>query len=263
MSRWPQLRSRENDGRTAEPTRPPTTDGDTPRLRPRKQAAPAAEPARRLKRWREPLPLTGIALVLVAFVGYLAVYNATTHRTPILVTTHALSAGTVLGASDLRAAELAGDASVIAGLEPEGALDQVVGQRLASALPAGTPLPRSALAARAPATSAMTLAVPALHALGGTLQPGDRVTVLATFGAGSGHARTRPAARGLQVLAVGAIPPSADPTTATVPITLALPDVALASDLALAGNHGKLDLLREGDRAATAPIPQASARSRP
>ncbi|MGH2948863.1 MAG: RcpC/CpaB family pilus assembly protein, partial [Solirubrobacteraceae bacterium] len=134
---------------------------------------------------------------------------------------------------------------------------------LASALPAGTPLPRSALAARAPATSAMTLAVPALHALGGALQPGDRVTVLATFGAGSGHARTRPVARGLQVLAVGALPPSVDPTTATVPVTVALSDVALASDLALAGNHGKLDLLREGDGAATAPIPQAGARSRP
>jgi len=263
MSRWPHLRSRENDGRTAELTLPPITDGDTPRLRPSQQAAPAAAPAPRLKRLREPLPLIGIALVLVAFVGYLAVYNATTHRTPVLVTTRALPAGTVLRASDLRAAELAGDGSVIAGLEPESALRQVVGRRLASALPAGTPLPRSALAARAPATSAITLAVPALHALGGALQPGDRVTVLATFGAGSGRARTRPIARGLQVLAVGAIPASADATTATVPVTLALPDLSLASDLALAGNHGKLDLLREGKGAATAPISQASAGSRP
>src|SRR5919198_148889 len=79
--------------------------------------------------------------------------------------------------------------------------------------------PRSALAGRAPATSAMTLAVPALHALGGALQPGDRVPVLATFGAGSGHARSRPIARDLQVLDVGSAPGGADQTTATVPVT--------------------------------------------
>jgi len=264
MSRWPHLRSRENDAHAAELTLPPNSDGAAPRLRPRQPAAPAPAPAvSRLKRLREPLPLIGIALVLVAFVGYLAVYSSTTHRTPVLVTTRALPAGTVLRASDLRTAELAGDGSVMAGLEPESSLGEVVGQRLAAGLPAGTPLPRSALAARAPAISAMTLAVPALHALGGALQPGDRVTVLATFGAGSGHTRSRPIARGLQVLAVGGTPASADQTTATVPVTLALPDPSIASGLALAGNDGKLDLLREGNGAATAPIPQASDGSRP
>jgi hypothetical protein len=191
MSRWPHLRSRAGNGRSAELALRASTDGDAPKLRPRYQAVPAATPAgARRRRLREPLPLIGIALVLVAFVGYLAVYRATTHRTPVLVTTRALQAGTVLRASDLRAAELAGDDSVITGLEPESDLGQLVGRRLGSALPAGTPLPRSALATRAPASSAMTLAVPTLHALGGALQPGDRVTVLATFGAGSGHART-------------------------------------------------------------------------
>jgi Flp pilus assembly protein CpaB len=261
MSRWPTLRSRQGE-ESAELRHPPDANGDAPRLRPRESGA--TEPPRRpsqLRRLREPLPLIGIALVLVAFVGYLAVYSSTTHRTPVLVTTRALPAGSALRASDLRAAELAGDGSIIGGLESEAALGQVVGQRLATGLPSGTPLPRSALADRAPATSAMTLAVPAMHALGGRLQSGDRVTVLATFGAGSAHAHTRPIARGLQVLAVGRSPASADETTATVPVTLALPDPSIASDLALAGNDGKLDLLREGDRATTSPIPQASEES--
>jgi Flp pilus assembly protein CpaB len=264
MSRWPHLRSREDDGHAAELTAPPSLDGDAPRLRPRQPTAPDPAPAAsRLRRMREPLPLIGIALVLVAFIGYLAVYSSTTHRTSVLVTTRALPAGTVLRASDLRTTELAGDGSVMAGLEPESGLGQVIGQRLQAGLPAGTPLTRSALAARAPAASAMTLAVPALHALGGALQPGDRVTVLATFGAGSGHARSRPIARGLQVLTVGGTPASTEQTTATVPVTLALPDPSIASDLALAGNDGKLDLLREGSGATTAPIPQVSDGSRP
>lgn len=264
MSRWPHLRNRESDGH-AELTLPPSTDDGAPRLRPREPATPSSSTSAtsRLRRLREPLPLIGIALVLVAFLGYLAVYSSTTHRTPVLVTTRALAAGTVIHASDLRTVEIAGDGSLIAGLEPESGLSQVVGQRLAAGLPAGTPLPRSALAARAPATSAMTLAVPALHALGGALQPGDRVTVLATFGAGSGHAHSRPIARNLQVLEIGSAPASADQTTATVPVTLALPDPSIASALALAENDGKLDLLRDGNRAATAPIPQASDRNSP
>ncbi|MGH2942637.1 MAG: Flp pilus assembly protein CpaB [Solirubrobacteraceae bacterium] len=258
MSSWPRLRSRERGPSAAD-----LTDADAPRLRPRETGAPAAEALSQLRRLREPLPLIGIALVLIAFVGYLAVYSSTTHRTPVLVTTRALPAGTVLRASDLRAAELAGDSSVIAGLEPESDLRQVIGQRLQTALPAGTPLPMTALAAPAPATSAMTLAIPAVHALAGALQPGDRVTVLATFGAGTGQARSLPIARGVQVLDVDATPASADQASATVPITLALPDPSIASKLALAANDGKLDLLREGKGAATAPIPPARNADRP
>src|SRR5439155_23096114 len=102
-----------------------------------------------------------------------------------------------LRSSDLRTAELAGDASVMAAIIPERQLDEVVGRRLAAPLPPGTPLPRSALSAQVPTSSALTLAVPVLHALGGALEPGDRVTVLATFGAGTGQARTRAIARGL------------------------------------------------------------------
>lgn len=258
MSDWPRLRPPESDDDPSITL--PASASSGPRVRARSNGAGAPSPSR-LKRLREPLPLVGIALVLVAFVGYLAVYSSTTDRTPVLVTTRALAAGTVVRASDLRTVELAGDRSVIADLAPESGADDIIGRRLRSGLPAGTPVSKSALAAPASGPSAMTIAVPFSHALGGELQPGDRVTVLGTFGAGSGHARSRAIARSLQVLTVGAKPTGGDQATATVPVTVALPDPALATALALATNDGKVDLVREGDGAATAPIPATSDRN--
>ena len=87
----------------------PSTNG-RPHVRLRSpEKAEAARPpiARRLAK---PLPLMGVVLVLAAMVGYWLVYSATTARTPIVTAAHDLQAGAVLRASDLRTAELAGDA---------------------------------------------------------------------------------------------------------------------------------------------------------
>lgn len=89
------------------------------------------------------------------------------------------------------------------------------------------------------------------------IQPGDRVAVLATFGAGSGGARTRVIARGLQVLAVGQNGGSLDRGEATIPITVALPEPSSVSELALANDDATISLLLEGTRGATDPIPPA------
>ena len=216
------------------------------------------QPARERKRsFLQPLPVAGVALVLVALVGYLAVYSQTTRRSGVLVATHDLPAGAVVRASDLRAAGIAGDHSVIAALVPARQLALVAGSRLTTAVPAGSPLPRSALGGRGAAPAAFTVAVPLLHALGGNVRPGDRVTVLATYQAPAGGAQTRAVARHLEVLAVGQAPSGFDRASATIPVTLALPDPSVASALALAGEAGKIDLLRDGARAA-APIPAAS-----
>jgi Flp pilus assembly protein CpaB len=206
----------------------------------------------------QPLPLAGAALVLVALVGYLAVYSQTTRRTPVLVAARDLPTGTILRAADLRSAGLAGDRAVVGSLVPSGQLGLVVGRRVAVGVPAGLPLPRAALAARAAIPSAFTVVVSVLHALGGELRPGDRVSVLATFQRAAGGARTRVVARGLEVLAVGQPPNGFDQASATIPVTLALPDPSLSSALALAGEAGKIDLLREGTRASAAPIPPAA-----
>lgn len=228
--------------------------GPALRLRPVGEQ-PATLPQRR--RLLQPLPLLGVALVLVALVGYWSVYGATTKRAPVLIAVRALPAGAILQRSDLRVGELAGDRTVLASIVAERELSQVLGRRLAQPLPAGVPLARAAIATHAASAAAFTLALPVLHALAGALQPGDRVSVLATFVAANGGARTRVVARGLRVLAVGQTSGTLDAASATIPVTLALPDPSLASSLALANEAGKLDLLREGGRGRTAPIPPA------
>ncbi|MHB8242787.1 MAG: RcpC/CpaB family pilus assembly protein [Solirubrobacteraceae bacterium] len=244
----------------------PASNG-SPRLRLREQpdtpatGTPASEGGPR--RLLQPLPLAGIVLVLVALLGYWAVYSAGTKRTPILLTTHALPAGSVLSTSDLRTAEISGESSVLSSLVPEHELSQTIGRRLSTGLPAGTPLPAGALATQQAQTSAMTLAIPEYDVSGATLQPGDQVTVLATFGAGSATASTRPIARALQVISVGEAPPNADPSTATVPVTLAVSNPSIASSLALANEDAKLDLLLEGQAASTAAIPPAKSTGAP
>jgi Flp pilus assembly protein CpaB len=202
-------------------------------------------------------------LILIALLGSWAILNASTKRTPILVTKHALAAGTVLSASDLRTAELGGDSSVVASLVPERELAQTIGRRLSTALPAGTPLSSGALTTPTAQSSAMTLAIPEYDVTGASLQAGDTVTVLATFGAGSGQAVTRAVARGLRIIAVGEPAANADPSTATVPVTVIVSNPSLASPLALANEDAKLDLLLEGGLASTAPIPQVNQGSKP
>jgi Flp pilus assembly protein CpaB len=226
------------------------------RLRSPDGARPTGPPVgRRLAR---PLPLIGVLLVIVALAGYWSVYSATTQRTPVLVAAHDLQAGSVVRPSDLRTAELAGDAGTIAALVPERELEAVLGRELAASVPDGAPLARAAVAQSGAGPAAFTLVVPALRALGGALRPGDRVTVLATFESGAG-AQARAIARGLRVLTVGESPEGLDRASASVPVTVALSDPSLAAGLALANTEGKIDLLREGGRGRTAPIPPASA----
>jgi Flp pilus assembly protein CpaB len=232
-------------------------NGVRPLLRPR-ASEPSRAPQRTTRGFLQPLPLAGVALVLVAVVGYLAVYSQTTRRTMVLVAARDLPAGTVLRAGDLRSAGLAGDRGVLGAIVPSRQADLALGRRVVISVPAGQPLPRAALAARAAVPSAFTVAVPVLHALGGGLRAGDRVSVLVTFQSAAGGARTRAVARGLEVLAVGQPPTGFDRTTATIPVTLALPDPSVASELALASEAGKIDLLREGNGARGAPIPSAA-----
>lgn len=209
-------------------------------------------------RLARPLPLIGALLVVVALVGYWSVYSATTHRTPVLVAAHDLQAGSIVRPSDLRTAELAGDAGTMAALVPERELETVLGRELAAPISEGAPLARASLDASGSGPAAFTLVVPALRALGGALRPGDRVTVLATFESGAG-AKARAIARGLRVLTVGETPEGLDRASASIPVTVALSDPSLAAGLALANTEGKIDLLREGGRGRAAPIPPASA----
>jgi Flp pilus assembly protein CpaB len=243
--------------RTAEVEAPPSPNG-RPQVRLRSpEEIERARPSV-VARLTQPLPLLGIVLVLAAFLGYWTVYSATTGRTSVVVAAHELQAGAILRAPDLRTAELAGDAEALAALVPEGELDTLLGRQLAAPLAQGAPLPRASLAAGGAGPAALTLVVPALRALGGSLKPGDRVTVLATFESGAG-ARARALARGLRVLEVGQPPEGFDAASGSVPVTVALSNPSVSAALALANSEGKIDLLREGSKGRAAPIPAASA----
>lgn len=243
------------------------SDGRPPRLAPPPQAnggAPVA-PRRLLRRLGQPLPLIGAALLLVAAAGYLTVAaRQRTQRSEIVVAARSLPAGSRLTRYDLRLVQLSAAKSLLAQLVPSSVEPSLLGRRLAEPVSAGMPLGRSSIAAAGGGPAAFTLAVPALHALGGSLAVGDRVSVLATFTSQTGAATARVIARDLVVLAVGQPPAGLDSSSATVPVTVALRDPSLASQLALANSVAKLDLLREGaNRSAAIPAATSTAGTAP
>jgi Flp pilus assembly protein CpaB len=205
-----------------------------------------------------PLPVAGGLLIVVALIGYLSAYNHASTRSQVLVAARTLPAGTQLRSAMLTSSGLAAGPTLLATLLPARERNLVIGRVLQEPVVAGAPVPRAALAAPGRQASSFTLAVPILHALAGGLSSGDRVTVLATFTTAAGRNVTRAIARGLLVTSVGQTS-GFDASSQTVPVTVALPDPSLASQLALANEAGKIDLLREGAGAKTAAIPQASA----
>jgi Flp pilus assembly protein CpaB len=249
----PQLRLRRS-------TLQPPINGRPPQLAPPRPArARRRSPSVVFRRLAQPLPLVGIVLLLVAVAGYAAVAAGTRARSDrVVVAARYLPAGSRLSGGDLRLAKLSGNQTLLAQLVPGSAEGSLLGRRLVAPVLAGLPIGRAALAAPGGGPAAFTLTVSALHALGGNLAVGDRVSVLATFTSQAGAATARVIARNLIVLSVGASPAGIDQASATVPVTVALPNPSLASQLALANSVAKIDLLREGANT-TAAIPSASA----
>lgn len=195
---------------------------------------------------------------MIAVVGYAAVAAGSRPRSHrVIVAARYLPAGSRLSSRDLRVVELSGSEATLAQLLPAAVEDSLVGRRLAAPVLAGLPLGRGDLAAAGGGPAAFTLTVPALHALGGNLAVGDRVSVLATFTSQAGGASARVIARNLVVLSLGQAPAGIEQASATVPVTVALPNPALASQFALANSAAKIDLLRDGTNS-TAAIPSAS-----
>lgn len=244
------------------PRTTPSGNGQPPQLAPARRAADRNRSglgvARRLAR---PLPLIGIVLLAVAAVGYIAVAaRARTQRSEVVVAARNLPAGTRLTSSDLRLVELSAGKPLLAQLVPAAGESALLGRRLASPVLAGLPLGQGSIAPPGGGPAAFTLTVSALHALGGNLAVGDRVSVLATFSSASGAATARVIARHLVVLAVGQAPSGIDQASATVAVTVALPNPSMASELALANSVGKIDLLRDGANS-TAVIPSVASGS--
>ncbi len=136
--------------------------------------------------------LIGLALLLVGVLGTLAIVRQAGQRTPVLVMARTVQAGQVIGAQDVRVAEL----GIASGVATLGAGDRarVVGRRAAVPLEAGQVL-GPAVVADGPALGsgqvAMSVALAPEHAAAGLLRAGDRVAVVASgkpgeTGVGSG-----------------------------------------------------------------------------
>lgn len=213
---------------------------------------PVASPARRIER-RRSLPggraVAGGFLVAVATVGVFAAHSRATAvpTRSFVVAGRTLEPGTRLVASDLRVAEVAvADGAALAdrGLFTErGAL---IGAVTVGPIGAGEFVQASAVVRRTGPSDAheISLAIEPARAVGGALRAGERVHVVATFGAGA-DAYSTVVVRSAQVVAVeGAGGGLADTRTLTITLAVTTGDEAIA--VAHAVDAGKLTLVRAG-----------------
>jgi len=125
--------------------------------------------------------LLGLALLLAGVLGTLAIVQQAGQRIPVLVMARSVQAGQVIGAEDVRVAEL-GTAPGVATLGA-GERARVVGRRAAVPLEQGQVLGPAVVAdgpALAAGQVAMSLALAPEHAAAGQLRAGDRVAVVAS-----------------------------------------------------------------------------------
>ena len=123
----------------------------------------------------------GLALLLAGVVGTVGVVQRAGQRTPVLVMARNVPAGQVIGAQDVRVAELGLAPRVAAlGVRDRG---RVVGRVASVPLAAGQVLGPAAVAEAPPLAVGqvlMSVAVAPEHAAAGTLQAGDQVAVVAS-----------------------------------------------------------------------------------
>ena len=201
--------------------------------------------ARRAERptWLNGRTLLGAALLAASLVGGHRVMEQANVTVGIWATTKDLPAGARLTADALRASQVR--------LEPE-VIDHYVSvsESLEGAV-LTRPMRRGELVAAgwlstgdaAAAGRSITIPVSPEHALGGTLRPGDRVDVYATFDAGDVRARTILLIRDIEVMDVVTTGGLVLDERSIVGVTVSL-DPEEAARTAFAIRTGEIDLVR-------------------
>jgi Flp pilus assembly protein CpaB len=214
----------------------------------------AAAPARRRLVRRLPRLDTrlvvGLLLVALSVLGGLRLAASADHRVAVLSAARDLPADHVLERGDVTTTRVHAPASVLDGLVRATAAPPT-GQALRFPLEAGDLVTDGALAARRGPGREMTVPIAPEHALGGELEPGDRVDVLASFDKGTEIAKTLTVASHVQVVDVvradGLFGQSEGDITA-VTLSVRPDDVVL---LAFAVRNGEIDIVRaDGGRTA-------------
>jgi pilus assembly protein CpaB len=251
-----------------------TTSGPPVRAEPPERGTRAVRRTRTLPGGRA---VVGALLIAAAAVGVFAAYlDATAEpdtsylvaREPIAPGTRLESGGTLASLFQARAIDLAPDLAARA-IALEDA-ESLIGRVVIVPLEPGDLLVRSGVVADGGVADTAKLSFPIerADALAGTLRPGERIDVLATYGAGEA-AYTAYVVRGVPLLAIsgdavgtGLGGASSGPLTLTVAVTAAEDVQALAHAVATADLVVTRSTVGEGDTSST-PGPYVPSRDRP
>lgn len=222
-------------------------NGKSPHSRAAGRADGQSRPLGQLRGLPSGRAVVGGLLIALAAVGTFAAYTGATaqHRVDYVVAHKALSVGQRISAADLALAPM--------GLPPSVAdrwafrhESSLVGSRVVGPLAAGELIQASDVVAGAntSAQEQMSFAIAGSDAVGGSLQPGDRVDVLATFGTGT-LAQTVTVLSDAPVLSqVGASPGAGINGSPEETITLGLSSAVQALALAHAVSTAQVMLVR-------------------
>jgi Flp pilus assembly protein CpaB len=148
----------------------------------------------------------GLFLLLVATVGSIAFWSASSDTRAVVVATRELPAGFVLGPADLAVTRVRVDDAIYQATWPAAAREELIGKQLAEPVHAQQLLVRAQVSSRSPLTAdqlALTIPIRSDTAVGGRLRPGDHVQVLSTTGKGKPESETFVVLRRVRVHDVG------------------------------------------------------------
>ncbi len=189
--------------------------------------------------------VVGLLLVALSVLGGLRLAATSDDTVAVLVATRDLPANHTLTSSDLGTAQIHASDAVLGGLLRAGAA-RPVGRVLRFPLVEGGLLGAGTLGAVASDGREITVPIGSDHALGGALEPGDRVDILGSFDKGTEIAKTLTVAAGARVVEVvhadGLFGQREGDLTA---LTVSVPpnDVVF---VAFAVRNGEVDVVRAG-----------------
>jgi Flp pilus assembly protein CpaB len=158
--------------------------------------------ARRLARpsWINARTALGVLLFSITFLGVQRLLADARDTVSVWAAASDLPRDIALGESDLVAVEVKLPPKLLARYLPVS--ENIQGEVLTRSIDAGELVPSGGVATGAGDSPgrAMTIPVSPEHALGGSLAPGDRVDVLATFDAGDVRARTVPLVSDVEII---------------------------------------------------------------
>lgn len=206
--------------------------------------------ARRLAKpaWVNLRSALGLVLFCAAFAGGQQVLSDARETTLVWSAAHDLPANSTLTASDLEPVAVKLPPTLLERYAP--AATALEGSLITRSMRAGELVP--ALALQPPGTEAGTgsISIPVSpeHAVGGSLRPGDRVDVYATFDAGDVRARTTSILRAAEVLEVVEASGLVVGGEASVGIVVSA-SPRRAATVAFALRTGEIDVVRTSGRA--------------